>query len=246
MPPRARGTSAREGPGRFVVSSVPQGPGDPFAGRAGIGCYHVHVTVLSLGLALLLAQAAPLKGDPVRPPAPAGLSWEDSDAVAQTVARVERRLKAGKPASSEPIAVTEKQLNSYVNLGLAAKIPPGLTGLTVGLQKDRLVAEGTLDLDRVKSKLPQGAGLLAFLSGTVPVMLQGRFSSASGTGRVDVEEATVAGISLPASLLAQIVSQSTRTATRPQGFDILAPFPLPFTARRVRLEPGRALVEFSP
>jgi hypothetical protein len=42
------------------------------------------------------------------------------------------------------------------------------------------------------------------------------------------------------------VSQATRSAKRPEGLDVLAPFPLPFTARRVRLEPGRALVEFSP
>ena len=199
----------------------------------------------SLGAVLLLAQA-PVKADPVRPPAPAGLSWEDSDSVALTVARVERRLKAGKPASGEPLVVTEKQLNSYVNLALAAKIPPGLTGLELGLLKDRIQARGMLDLDRVKSKLPQGAGLLAFLGGTVPVELRGRFSSADGAGRVEVEEALVAGISLPPALLAQIVSQATRSAKRPEGFDVLAPFPLPFTARRVRLEPGRALVEFSP
>ena len=162
------------------------------------------------------------------------------------MARVERRLKEGKPASREPIVLTEKQLNSYVNLSLAAKIPPGLTGLELGLQQDRLQARGMLDLDRVKAKLPQGAGLLAFLSGAVPVELRGRFTSAEGAGRVEVEEALVAGIGLPPSLLAQIVSQSTRTAKRPQGYDILAPFPLPYTARRVRLEPGRALVEFSP
>ena len=89
-----------------------------------------------------------------------------------------------------------------------------------------------------------GAGLLAFLSGEVPVELRGRFSSADGTGKVEVEEALVAGISLPPAVVAQIVGQSTRNAKRPQGFDLLSPFPLPFTARRVRLEPGRALVEF--
>jgi hypothetical protein len=203
------------------------------------------VLLASLGAVLLLAQA-PVKADPVRPPAPAGLSWEDSDSVALTVARVERRLKAGKPASGEPLVVTEKQLNSYVNLALAAKIPPGLTGLELGLLKDRIQARGMLDLDRVKSKLPQGAGLLAFLGGTVPVELRGRFSSADGAGRVEVEEAVVAGISLPPAVLAQVVSQATRSAKRPEGLDVLAPFPLPFTARRVRLEPGRALVEFSP
>jgi hypothetical protein len=206
------------------------------------------VTLLPLGLvALLLAQAPPpLKGDPVRPPAPAGLSWEDADWVSETVARVEKRLSAGKPASRQTILVTERQLNSWVNLSLAAKIPEGVSGFELGLQKDRLLARGRLDLDRVKSKVPQGAGtgLLAFLSGSVPVELRGRFSSADGKGKVEVEEALVAGISLPPAVVAQIVSQSTRTANRPQGFDILSPFPLPFTARRVRLEPGRALVDF--
>ena len=180
----------------------------------------------------------------MRPPAPAGLSWEDADWVAETLTRIERRLGAGKPASRQTIVVTERQLNSYVSLSLAAKIPPGLSGLELDLQKDRLFARGILDLDRVKSKIPQGAGFLAFLSGSVPVELRGRFSSAEGRGRVDVEEALVAGISLPPAVLAQIVSQSTRGPQRPQGFDILAPFPLPFTARRVRLEPGRALVDF--
>jgi hypothetical protein len=200
------------------------------------------VGVLPLLVALVLGQAAPPKGQPVRPPAPAGLNWEDADWVAGTLARIERRLGAGKPASREPIVVTERQLNSYVRL--AARLPPALTNLELGLQKDRLLARGTLDLDQVKSKIPQGAGLLGLLSGTVPVRLSGRVWSAEGTGRVEVEEATVAGISLPPSLIAQIVSQSTKNPQRPQGFDILAPFPLPYRARRVRIEPGRALVEF--
>ena len=203
------------------------------------------MSLLALGVvALLLGQTALPQGDPVRPPAPAGLSWNDADWVADTLARIERRLGAGKPASRQTIVVTERQLNSYVSLSLAPKIPPGLSGLELDLQKDRLFARGILDLDQVKSKTPQGAGLLAFLSGSVPVELRGRFSSAEGKGRVDVEEALVAGISLPPAVLAQIVSQSTRSPARPQGFDILAPFPLPFTARRVRLEPGRALVDF--
>lgn len=206
------------------------------------------MTFLAIGFAALaLAQApAPLKGGSVRPPAPAGLSWEDADWVAETVTRIERRLGAGKPASRQTIVVTERQLNSWVNLSLASKIPEGLSGFEIGLQKDRVVARGTLDLDRVKSKVPPGAGagLLAFLSGAVPVELRGRFSSAEGTGKVEVEEALVAGISLPPAVVAQIVGQSTRSAKRPQGFDLLSPFPLPWTARRVRLEPGRALVEF--
>jgi len=102
-----------------------------------------------------------------------------------------------------------------------------------------------LDLDRVKSKMKGGTGLLALLSGTVPVELTGRLAAANGTGRMEVEEAIVGGISLPPAMLAQMVSLSTRNEKRPAGIDILAPFELPWTARSVRLETGRALVDFA-
>jgi hypothetical protein len=181
-----------------------------------------------------------------RPPAPPGLSWEDADTVTQTVARVERRVKTGRPASSEPIVVTERQLNSYVNLALAPRLPQGITNLELRLQKDRVNARGLLDLDRVKGKVKGGgAAMLALLSGTVPVQLTGRVLAANGTGRLEVEEAVVGGVSLPPSMVAQMILVSTRSAKRPEGIDILAPFALPWTARSIRFEPGRALVDFA-
>jgi hypothetical protein len=199
-----------------------------------------------LGLALLLVQAASL-GDSVRPKAPPGLSWEEAESVASTVARLERRLKAGKPASREPITLSERQVNSYVTLTLAAKLPPAISSLSFAFQPGRIAASGMLDLDAVRSKLPASgpSTLLSFLSGTVPVALKGRFDGANGEGRVAVDEALVAGVSLPPALLSQIVAQATRSSKQPQGFDLLAPFPLPWTARSVRLETGRAVVEFA-
>jgi hypothetical protein len=204
------------------------------------------VSLAPLAIVLLAAQAASL-GDSFRPQLPPGLSREDAAYVAETVARLERRLKAGKPASREPIAVSERQINSYVTLTLAPTLPPALSGLSVRFEPGRLAANGMLDLDAVRAKLPTSgpSSLLSFLSGIVPVALKGRFQGANGQGRVDVEEAVVAGISLPPALLSQIVAQATRTAKQPQGFDLLAPFPLPWTARNVRLEAGRAVVEFA-
>jgi hypothetical protein len=203
------------------------------------------MSLAPLGL-LLVAQLA-AAGDGVRPTAPPGLSWEDADHVAGTVARLERRLKAGKPASREPIAVSERQVNAYVTLTLAPKIPPALSGLSFRFEPDRLSANGMLDLDAVRAKLPKDgpSSLLSFLSGMVPVALKGRFRGTNGQGHVEIEEAAVSGISLPAALLSQIVAQATRTAKKPQGFDLLAPFPLPWTARSVKLEAGRAVVEFA-
>jgi hypothetical protein len=41
-----------------------------------------------------------------------------------------------------------------------------------------------------------------------------------------------------------MVAAATRSARYPNGVDIQAPFRLPYAARRVRLEPGRAILEF--
>jgi len=184
----------------------------------------------------------------VRPPAPAGLSWDDADELSRKIARVERRLRTGRPAADEPVPVTQRELNSYVNLALAHRIPQGVTGFELLVLRDALEARALVDLDRLKGKLPSGGAtsLLGLLSGTVPVELRGRLHAVKGIGRIDVELASVGGISLPPGMVAQMVSLSTRNASRPQGFDILAPFPLPWTASDVRLEPGRLLVTFSP
>jgi len=197
---------------------------------------------------VLLAAQAASPGGGVQPPAPPGLSREDAAYVAETVARLERRLKAGKPASPEAIALSERQINSYITLTLAPTFPPALSRVSVRLEPGKLAAQGMLDLDAVRDKVPRDgpSRLLSFLSGTVPVALKGRFQGASGQGKVEVEEAVVGGISLPPALLSQIVAQATRTAKQPQGFDLLAPFPLPWTAQSVRLEAGRAVVEFAP
>jgi hypothetical protein len=207
------------------------------------------VSVATPGLALLLLIQAPAPAPaPVapRPAAPPGLSWEDADELARTLTRVERRLRSGRPASTETLAVTQRQINSYLNLLLAPKIPPGVSGLEVRLEQDRLGARGLVDLDQVRSRLPRGgaSGLLALLSGTVPVELAGRMPNGYGVGRIELEQASVGGVSLPVSVVAELVSLATRSATNPKGFDLLAPFPLPWSARRVRFEPGRAVVDF--
>jgi hypothetical protein len=40
------------------------------------------------------------------------------------------------------------------------------------------------------------------------------------------------------------VARSTRKPDNPEGVDISAPFRLPYSVRRVRLEPGRAFLDF--
>lgn len=200
----------------------------------------------TFALALLLAgplqAAAPERPAPSRP----GLSWADADALAQALAEVQGSFGAGKPAANRSLVVTESQLNSYLNLTLGPKIPAGVSDVVVELAGDGLVARAKVDLDRVPLKRPTGGAwsLYSLLTGVVPVEIQGRLEGRDGLGTIDLKEARLGGWTVPASLVAQLVSSSTRSTANPQGFDIRAPFRLPYAMKRVRLELGRAVVDF--
>jgi hypothetical protein len=202
----------------------------------------------ALGLALLLvaAQAAAPSPDTRPLPSRPGLSWEEADSVTRVLRRIDRRLRSGRPASKDTVVVSERQLNSFVSLTLADKIPAEMSDLELHLLDDHLGARARLDLDGLRAKMPEGgaASLLSMLTGVVPVELSGRVQSAEGLFRIELEEVLIGGVSLPPALLAQIVSYATRNEERPQGLDITAPVALPWTARQVRVRPGRVLVDF--
>jgi hypothetical protein len=205
------------------------------------------MSATALALVLALAAPGPTQSPETRPaPTRPDLAWEDADYVARMLRRIDRRLRTNRRASKETVVVTERQLNSFVNLTLGEKIPPEMSGLVLSLTRDRLGARAMVDLEQLRSKIPEsGAGaLLSMLSGVVPVELEGRIESAEGLLQVQLEEVLVGGVSLPPALLAQIVSLSTRSEENPSGLDIAAPVALPFTARQIRVEPGRALFDF--
>jgi hypothetical protein len=198
--------------------------------------------------AVSLALVAVLSVSPAfaqAPPPP--LSPSAAQALAKKLASIEKRGRT-KPKGSgkaETVVVTEHELNSYLNLTLARDLPKGVSDVHFAIQRERLQATGQLDLDSLDLKRGgSGFSPLALLSGKVPVLLRGRLQSVDGFGTLLIEEAQLATIPVPLPFLERIVTSSTRNAQNPEGFDINAPFRFPYTLRRVRLEPGRALLEF--
>jgi hypothetical protein len=76
------------------------------------------------------------------------------------------------------------------------------------------------------------------------VLLRGRLVNQDGFGTLVWEEIRLSSLPLPLGALSSMVAAATRSARYPNGVDIQAPFRLPYAARRVRLEPGRAILEF--
>jgi hypothetical protein len=78
----------------------------------------------------------------------------------------------------------------------------------------------------------------------VPIELSGKLVNADGFGTIELDSAYVASIRVPISVVEQMVVSSTRNNRYPDGFDIHAPFRLPYSVSRVRIEPGKATLEF--
>jgi hypothetical protein len=181
------------------------------------------------------------------PAAHSTVSLVEAQAMVEKLASLERRAKLGKPPRKVPMAVSEAEINSYLNLTRGREMPMGLSDVIVRFERDRLVARGLLDLDQLRGQvsLSEGlGGLLGFLSGKVPVEAGGRLQTiAEGVGAFVIEDAHLATFPVPVTVIERLAVWATKSAENPQGFDIHSPFRLPYALRRVRLQPGRALLD---
>lgn len=207
-----------------------------------------------VALALLLAATdglPPAKGRPAavanRRPAGAGQSWEESESLARKIEDVERRRKEKTTSARRPTTVTftDRELSSYLNLAYGDKLPRGLSNVDLRFERERVQAKGMLDIDRVKGRVREGSwSLMSFMSGVVPVEVAGKVSGKDGFGTIEWETVYVSSVRVPITVLEQIVLSSTKNQEYPEGFDIHAPFRLPYAAKRLRVDQGRALVDF--
>lgn len=199
-------------------------------------------------LSLLAVPALTLDGPAtaIRSSAPAGLSWEEADSLARKIFVLEKRQKE-RSTKAETILVTQGELNSFLSLAYASKMPKGVTGVIVRIDQDRIEAQGMVDLDQVgasPSKPKSRWSLTSLLVPTVPVLLRGRLVNQNGFGTLEWEEVRLSALPLPLTALEQMVAAATKSAKYPNGWDMKAPFRLPYAARRIRLEPGRAFLDF--
>lgn len=202
-------------------------------------------------VAAVLLLAGPQAGrvEAARPAPPrAGLTWAAADALEAKLAQIERvaakARRTGAPARS--VEVTEPELNSYVNLTLGPKIPPELSEVSLRIEPNQIAGVGMLDLDRLKAKIPSSGPFnpLSFLGGRVPVDLKTGLPTANGMGTLAVKELTLGGVSIPMSLVQQVVMSATKNRDNPGGFDVQSPFPLPFQVKQVRLGAGKAWLDY--
>ena len=199
----------------------------------------------TIAAVLLIALATQATG--TNPAAPrSGLSRELSDAFGKKLSILEK-FEHDPKAKRAPVSVLESELNSYVRFALAEKVPRGLRDVRIVLREGRLELRGIANLSEfqeLKDKAASAASFLSLLGGDMPVEIVADFKSDRGFGQFEVVSAQVGPLPLSAAMLGDIVARATVDATRPNGFDIRAPFRLPYAARRIRPQQAIATVEY--
>src|SRR5712691_11747119 len=143
----------------------------------------------SLVALLLLAPVVSAEQAPRPVPRP-GLSWAAAESLNQKLQSIEKQhgVAPRKGARPETVTVTESELNSYLNLTMAEKIPKEVQDLEVHLlEHERLQATGLVDLDKVKAKVAATASPwnpIMLLGGFVPVQARGRLVNRDGFGSI--------------------------------------------------------------
>ena len=196
----------------------------------------------TLLLVPLLAQM--IGANPASPKS--GLSRELSDAFGKKLELLERFDRDPKVKRSA-VSVFESELNSYVRFALAEKVPRGLRDVRIVLREGRLELRGFANLSEfaeLKEKASSVGSFLSLLGGDMAVEIVADFKSDRGFGQFEVVSAQVGPVPLSPSMVSDIVARATVDASRPSGFDIRAPFRLPYSAKRIRPLQALATIEY--
>ena len=141
------------------------------------------------GLLLVAVHAAAPPDAMPTAPRSGPLSWDLANSFTRKLEAIEKR-RIEKSRKPETVLLTQGEVNSYLNLTYAEKLPKGLRDVEVRLDRDRILAKGLVNIEQVKGKVGEGGGSwgpLSFLSGDVPVEIMGKVTAKDGFGAVEWE-----------------------------------------------------------
>jgi hypothetical protein len=127
---------------------------------------------------------------------------------------------------------------------LKDQVPAGVVDPTLNALGDgRVRGAAVIDLDAVRKQKARGwTDPLSYMTGRLPVTAAGLLITQNGVGRFQLESAEISGISIPKSLLQELLSHYSKSAENPSGISIDDPFALPASITEIRVGKGEATV----
>ncbi len=219
-----------------------------------LACYSCPVHRI-LAIALVIGSSSPVPGggpltaaermigsSPV--PRDGPLTAADGRELEAALARI--LLNAGTPSRGRErrVVISERAVNGFLRFQGADRLPPGLTAPELEMEAGgRLTVTVTVDLDAVREQQSPGRfNPLRFLSGRLPVTATGVVRSARRRVTIDIESTHVGSLSVPATLVNELVRIYTRSDEYPDGIDLGEPIALPSGIDAVLVEPQRIVI----
>jgi hypothetical protein len=151
------------------------------------------------------------------------------------------KTAAATPQTTE---ITDDELNAYFRFHAKDQIPVGIVEPTINaVGSGRLSGRAVVDLDAVRTQKQRGwLDPLGYLSGRMPISATGTLSTKEGIGKFNLESAEISGVTIPKSVLQELLSYYSRTKENPTGINMDDPFELPARIREIRVTQARATI----
>jgi hypothetical protein len=140
--------------------------------------------------------------------------------------------------------VSDGEVNSYLKFLAGAQVPVGIVDPTLhGAGNGRVTGRALVDLDAVRTSKKRGwTDPLGYLTGKMPITAAGTLTTSKGIGRFQLESAELSGVTIPKSLVQELLSYYSKTVENPAGINMDDPFQLPSAIQEIRIGQGTAVI----
>jgi len=172
------------------------------------------------------------------------LNKQDSDRFEAKLTRIKAigNQKQARAAAPVTTPISDAEINAYLEYGARAQVPSGIAEPRLNALGDgRVGGQARVDLDAVRKQKQRGLlDPMAYLTGSLPLTASGLLITKDGVGRFQLESAQISGVSVPKSLLQDLLGYYSRTPENPDGISMDDPFELPARIREIQVQRGQA------
>jgi hypothetical protein len=194
-----------------------------------------------LAIALCITTAALVGAQP-------RFTKQDADRFQSKLVRIVEFGNSPRARSSGAAPVTtpltDTEVNAFLRHHARNQIPVGIVDPTLNALGDgRVGGAAVVDLDAVRTQKQRGwTDPLGYLTGRLPLTARGRLVTQNGVGRFELESAEISGITVPKSVLQELLAYYSRSPEKPAGINMDDPFELPSRIKEIRVGKGEAVV----
>ena len=153
-------------------------------------------------------------------------------------------IKTAKPVASQTTQISDNELNAYFKYNAKEQIPVGIVEPTINALGDgRVGGRAVVDLDAVRTQKQRGwLDPLGYMTGRMPITATGTLSTKEGVGKFNLESAEISGVTIPKTVLQELLSYYSRSKEDPDGSNMDDPFELPARIREIRVGKATATI----